>query len=69
MKYSLVLLILLLFAGCSADENLNSQNKAGEVTYKKLTIREIDSLSAAENYSFSILNKAKDQTVPVKAVR
>jgi hypothetical protein len=62
MKYLFMLFVLfLLFPGCSAEENLTSQNESREVSYSKLTIREIDSLSANENYKFSILNKIEDQ--------
>jgi hypothetical protein len=58
MKWLMVLFVVVLsFSGCSFEENLNTQESSKDVTKKKLTIKEIDSLTASANISFTINNK------------
>jgi hypothetical protein len=62
MKYLLFLLFIISIPGCFG-EDVNSRNTSREVNYKKITIREIDSLSAHENYKISIQNNSENQII------
>lgn len=57
MKFLIILLSSSFIAGCSSDNKLSSATNAKEVSLKKLTIRQIDSLTAEMNYAFSIRNQ------------
>jgi hypothetical protein len=64
MKTILFISMLVLLAGCSAEDAALHSGSGKDIKHKRLTIREIDSLTALENYSFSIQNKI--EAVPAK---
>lgn len=57
MKFLVILLSSAFISGCSFDNKLSSATNAKEVTLQKLSIRQIDSLAAEMNYTFSIHNQ------------
>jgi len=57
MKFLIVLFCAAALTGCAVEEQLSSKTAAKDVTLIKLSIRQIDSITAEQNYSFSFRNR------------
>lgn len=67
LKYLSLLFVIIIASGCNNDtnENISSSKRISgrNEVQRKLTIKEIDSISSSLNYSFTVINLKKDIAV------